>query len=209
MKNKLVIAALLLSTFILGIVAKEWLVSSEKPTLISGYFYDQPTNITPFVLTDQYGEPFTQQQLKKKWSLIFAGYTSCPDVCPTTLTNLTAAYPELEQLADIQFIFLSVDPKRDDQAKLRQYIEFFNPAFIALHGPHVDLFPFSRQLGFIYTMVGEGENYDVDHSSGLVVISPQGQRVAILKPLPSELGGIGAFNPDALIEDMQRIIDYY
>lgn len=122
---------------------------------------------------------------------------------------MTAAYPELEQLADIQFIFLSVDPKRDDQAKLRQYIEFFNPAFIALHGPHVDLFPFSRQLGFIYTMVGEGENYDVDHSSGLVVISPQGQRVAILKPSPSELGGIGAFNPDALIEDMQRIIDYY
>jgi len=173
--------------------------------LSHSFIYPTPKILPPFELIEQHGNPFSNTDLVGKWSLLFIGYTSCPDVCPTTMAKLTAAYPELLKSADIQIIFLSVDPQRDTQEKLLNYMDFFNPEFIALTGDHTQLFPLTRSLGFVYVMVGEGENYQIDHSASMALISPAGERVAIIKPKSSSPGTLPQITSHALISDIHQI----
>ncbi len=173
--------------------------------LSNSFIYPAPKKLPPFQLMEQHGKPFSNTDLEDKWSLLFIGYTSCPDVCPTTMAKLSAAYPELLKSADIQIIFLSVDPQRDTQEKLLNYMDFFNPKFIALTGDHAQLFPLTRSLGFVYVMVGEGENYQIDHSASMALISPAGDRVAIIKPKSSSPGTFPQITSQALISDIRQI----
>jgi len=205
------VVAVLLAVAIVGLgslTAVRFQTMSEEEsqiTLINSFIYPTPKKLPPFELTEQDGTPFTNANLEGKWSLFFIGYTSCPDVCPTTMAKLTAAYPELLESADIQVIFLSVDPQRDTQEKLLSYMDFFNPKFIALTGDHTQLFPLTRGLGFVYAMVGDGENYLVDHSASMALTSPEGENVAIIKPKSSSPGTLPQITSQALISDIQQI----
>ncbi|MGZ9896894.1 SCO family protein [Shewanella gaetbuli] len=176
--------------------------------LATSFIYDNPRPLAPFALDDQYGNRFTNANLQNHWSLFFIGFTSCPDVCPTTLNKLAAAYPELQKITDnIQIIFVSADPQRDTQTKRLDYINFFNRDFKAITADHSQLFPFSRDLGFAYAMVGEGDNYQVDHSASYVLVSPQGEKFAVFKakPQPGQLPQI--INAE-LIDDFKKIINH-
>ena len=180
-----------------------------KPlTLETSFEFPTPKPLPAFELIDQHGRPFTNANLLNTWSLFFVGYTACPDVCPTTMSKLSAAYPSLKQNGPLQVIFLSVDPARDTPEKLLSYTEFFNPEFIALtskNGDHATLMPLTRSLGIVYSMVGEGDDYQVDHSSSLVLVSPAGERVAVIKPTISA-GKIPQIRNQALIADMQQLM---
>jgi len=177
--------------------------------LDTSYVFPSAKPLAPFSLTDQNGRSFTNEQLINTWSLVFIGYTSCPDVCPTTMAKLASAYDKLSSIADIQIIFLSVDPGRDTAEKLLGYMDFFNPKFIALTGKHTQLFPLSRDLGFVYTMVGDGDNYQVDHSASMTLISPQGEKVAIIKPKSATPGTLPQIRNKLLIADFQKIVAHY
>ena len=188
------------------------IISSMQNTeldLTTSFVFPMAKPLAPFSLTDQHGNSFTNSQLNNKWSLFFIGYTSCPDVCPTTMGKLTAAYPELLKNADLQVVFLSVDPQRDTQAKLLNYMNFFNPEFVAITGGHAQLFPLTRDLGFVYAMIGEGEDYQVDHSASMALISPDGNKVAIIKPKSSALGKLPQILNKNLIADIRVIIANY
>lgn len=176
--------------------------------LESAVVFPKALAIPPFALVDQHNQPFTQAQLQGKWSLFFIGFTFCPDICPTTLNKLSAAYPELSAIAPLQVIFLSVDPARDTPDKLLSYMNFFNPEFTALTGEQAQIFPLSRSLGLAYAMVGEGEHYQVDHSAGYVLVSPQGKRVAVFKSTV-ELGQVPHIPNSALIADLRKIVAQY
>ncbi len=182
--------------------------SQPKPLeLASSYMFDQPRALAPFTLHDQLGNEFTNQQLLGKWSLVFVGFTSCPDVCPTTLNKLNAAYPELQSLSeDIQVVFVSVDPDRDSQTKRLDYINFFNKDFKAVTAEHAQLFPFTRDLGFAYAMVGDGADYQVDHSASYVLVSPQGEKYAVFKP-KQQPGKIPQILNKELVADLKQIIE--
>ncbi|MCE9686104.1 SCO family protein [Shewanella sp. AS16] len=173
--------------------------------LRTSFEYPQARVLAPFRLTDQHGQVFDNARLMGKWSLFFLGYTSCPDLCPTTLGKLAAAYPELSALAPFQVVFISVDPQRDTQAKLLDYINFFNPEFIAATAGHEQLFPLSRSLGFVYALVGDGDDYQIDHSASMVLVSPAGERVAVIKPSASPGQAPQIRNQD-LIADLGQII---
>ncbi|QLE87403.1 MULTISPECIES: SCO family protein [Shewanella] len=175
--------------------------------LQTSFVLPQARPVAPFKMQDQYGNAFTEHQLLGKWSLVFIGYTSCPDVCPTTMGKLSAVYPKLKQQMDIQVIFLSADPERDTQARLLDYMNFFNPEFIAITGEHKQLHPLSRDLGFVYAMVGDGEDYQVDHSASMTLISPQGLKVATIKPKSLKLGQIPQIANAALVSDVVAIVD--
>ncbi|MBL4942569.1 MAG: SCO family protein [Colwellia sp.] len=182
---------------------------SQLPPPEHALYYQQPRAIKAFELTDHNGQSFTKEQLTGKWSLVFFGYTSCPDVCPTTLQNLGFIYDDLKAIAsNSQVLLVTVDPQRDTQEKLNQYITYFNPEFIALRGGHEVLFPFSRSLGLMYAINGEGDNYLVDHSASLVLINPDGNIVAIFKP-EQALGKVPSIDNDKLLSDYQKIVDLY
>ncbi|WP_299571368.1 SCO family protein [uncultured Shewanella sp.] len=175
--------------------------------LQSSYLFDNPRPLAPFTLHDQLGNEFGNQQLLGKWSLLFVGFTSCPDVCPTTLNKLNAAYAELQSVsADIQVVFVSVDPDRDSQTKRLDYINFFNKDFKAVTAEHAQLFPFTRDLGFAYAMVGDGAVYQVDHSASYVLVSPKGEKFAVFKP-KQQPGKIPQILNKELVADLKLIIE--
>ncbi|MCG9720471.1 SCO family protein [Shewanella sp. Isolate7] len=209
MKPILVIITLLIFSGLGAIAAVNYTAKPTPPELLTSYRYPQQRPLSPFELTDQNGKAFTNEQLKNKWSLFFVGYTSCPDVCPTTLGKLAAAYQQLEGVVDLQVVFLSVDPARDTQARLKDYINFFNPNFVAITAPHSQLLPLTRELGFVYTMVGEGENYQVDHSASMVLISPDGTRMATVKPTSLDPRQLPQIRNKHLIHDVIALATHY
>jgi protein SCO1/2 len=169
-------------------------------------YYQQSREVKPFEFMDHNAQSFTKEQLKGKWSLIFFGYTSCPDVCPTTLQNLGFIYDDLKAIAsNSQVLLVSVDPQRDSQEKLSQYIAYFNREFIALRAGHEVLFPFARNVGLMYAISGESEDYLVDHSASLVLINPDGNITAIFKP-EQAVGKVPSIDSDKLLSDYQKIV---
>ena len=165
--------------------------------------------IKPFELIDHHGQLFTKEALNNKWSLVFFGYTSCPDICPTTLQNLNFIYGDLKAIAqNSQVLLVSVDPQNDSQEKLSQYIAYFNSEFIALRAGHEVLFPFARNMGLMYAISEEGDDYLVDHSASLVLVNPDGKIAAIFRP-EQAIGDVPSINSDKLLSDYQKIVALY
>ncbi len=205
--NKIFIIIVALSATIVGALSFKQLTQLSLPE--NALYYQQPRDVKDFELTDHDGKSFTKEQLKGKWSLVFFGYTSCPDVCPTTLQNLGFIYDELKAAANnSQVLLVTVDPQRDTQDKLSQYIAYFNTEFIALRAGHDVLFPFARNMGLMYSIGGEGEDYLVDHSASLVLINPDGKIAAIFKP-EQAVGKVPSIDSDKLLSDYQKIVALY
>jgi protein SCO1/2 len=174
-------------------------------------YYQEPRVIKPFQFVDQHDEIFDNKNLANKWSVVFFGYTSCPDVCPTTLQELNFAYDALKVASkDVQILLVSVDPVRDTTKKLAQYISYFNDEFIALSAGHSVLFPFARNMGLMYSITdgSKGEGYLVDHSASIVLINPEGKIAAIFKP-EHKLGELPIISGDHLASDLTKIVNLY
>tara|TARA_R110002110_G_scaffold205066_7_gene417092 strand:+ start:225053 stop:225730 length:678 start_codon:yes stop_codon:yes gene_type:complete len=141
------------------------------------YLHEIPRNFGELALIDHAGEPFTRAQLEGQWSLLFFGFTYCPDICPTTLTFLDEFVGELEgtEVEDTQVVMVTVDPARDSVEQLAGYVPYFNPEFIGVTGEFLDIFRFATALNTPFRKVpGQDENYLVDHSSNVVLINPMG-----------------------------------
>lgn len=171
--------------------------------------YQQPRSVLPFALTDHNGDEFANDRLAGKWSLVFFGYTSCPDVCPVTLQELNYVYADLNKAAEdpVQVLLVSADPQRDTTQRLNSYINYFNKEFIALRADHDVLFPFSRNLGLMYSITDDmsKENYLVNHSASIVLINPQGKIQAIFKPAV-QLGQVPSVDAKILLSDFAKIV---
>lgn len=132
----------------------------------------------PFSLVDQDGKPVDQSILKGKWSVVFFGYTFCPDFCPTTLTTLGRAMDQLGPKAnDAQVVFISVDPERDTPAELKTYISsrVFPKNIVGLTGTPAQVAAAAKAYKVFYQKAGTGRNYTVDHSTALYLMDPMGK----------------------------------
>lgn len=145
----------------------------------NGFFlYEVPRRFQDFALVDHRDEAFSREDLEGKWSLIFFGFTYCPDICPTTMATL-AQFDRLlgdtDYAEDTQVIMVSVDPRRDTPENLEQYINFFNEDFIGLTGEYLEIFNFARQLNvaFQYLPTPNGD-YTVSHSGEIILLNPMG-----------------------------------
>jgi len=151
----------------------------------SFFVYDAPIEIDEFSLTDHNNEPFTRSALKDKWTLVFFGYTFCPDICPITMAAIKQFYDLLEDngtQSDVKVVMISVDPNRDTPEKLAEYVGFFNPEFIALTGDYNNLYTMARKMNvaFSYLRVDD-DNYLVTHNGEIMLIDPQGNNVGFFK----------------------------
>ncbi len=209
--KKFFYSALALISLAAGAVGFSYL-STPLPLPDYALYYQEPREIQPFAFVDVGNETFTAKQLKARWSIVFLGYTSCPDVCPTTLQNLHFIYDELTAIAkNSQVIFVSADPKRDSIEKLSQYINYFNKDFKAIRAEHDVLFPFSRNLGLMYAINAtdnDDKNYGVDHSASLALINPNGKVAAIFKP-EHNVGEVPVINNEKLLSDFKKIVALY
>jgi protein SCO1/2 len=205
--NKYFLGLIAIAAMVIGVVSFKTITKLPPPE--HALYYQESRVIKPFELMDHHGKAFTKEQLNDKWSLVFFGYTSCPDICPTTLQNLNFIYDDLKAIAqNSQVLLVSVDPQHDSQERLAQYIAYFNSEFIALRAGHEVLFPFARNMGLMYAISGEEDNYSVDHSASLVLINPVGKIAAIFKP-EQAVGEVPSIDSDKLLSDYQKIVALY
>ena len=144
----------------------------------------------PFQLVDQDGRPVDQSMLEGKWSLVFFGFTYCPDFCPTTLAALEATKQRLgDKAKNLQIIFISVDPERDTPQALKDYLssEGFPEGVIGLTGTPAQVRAAADAYKAFYQKVGEGEDYTMNHSLTVYLMGPDGQfRTAVAEELGPE-----------------------
>lgn len=155
---------------------------------IHGVILDKPKPLVTFALEDMNGKAFTDYNFMGEFSLIFFGFTSCPDICPTTLSTLNQAVEKIYAMPGVpmpQVVFISVDPERDTPEKLKQYVTHFNKDFIGVTGNQTQLTNLSRQLGVVYEKVYLEENtgdYLIDHSGSIALINRRGAILAYFTP---------------------------
>lgn len=200
-------------------MSKAWLggMAALAVTLLIALFILQPRPADPielqsgtvllplrpvagFDLLNQHGTAFTQAEFAGHWSLVFAGFTECPDICPTTLTTLNRVYDSLGSRRDnLQLVLLTVDPERDTQEKLARYLEFFNPEFVGVTGEPAQLQILYDSLGVKRIRIpGARGIYSVDHSASLLLVSPGGQLAGYFMP---------PFSVTQLTADLASVLD--
>jgi len=134
----------------------------------------------PFHLTDQNGNRVTDADLKGKWSLIYFGYTHCPDACPTALNDIAVALDELgARRAAVRPVFITVDPERDTPEALKSYVASFDAPILALTGTQQEVAQAAKAYRVYYAKHPEpGGDYSMDHSSVIYVMDPEGRFTA-------------------------------
>jgi protein SCO1 len=177
--------------------------------LIGVAFHDQAKGVAgsplagviggKFALVDQNGKPFTDADLKGKWQLVFFGYTHCPDVCPTTLNDLSLALDRLgDKKSQVGIVFISVDPERDTPAELKSYVESFGGPVVALTGAPDAVKQAAQSYKVFYAKHPRTDGgYDMDHSALIYVMDPQGRFTATFTPDDKE---------DAIVKRLQKLL---
>ncbi|MGZ3183567.1 MAG: SCO family protein [Telluria sp.] len=131
-----------------------------------------------FALTDQDGKPRTLADYRGKVVVVFFGYTQCPDVCPTTMAQLAGVMQKLgARASEVQVVFITLDPARDTQELLKQYVPAFNPAFVGLRGTPEQTDAVAKEFKVFYQKV-EGtkpDNYSINHTSGIFLFDKAGK----------------------------------
>jgi protein SCO1 len=147
----------------------------------------QSRKLPELSLTNQDGQAVAVDQLKEQWSLLFFGYTFCPDICPATLAQLRQLQGQLppETLSKLRIVLVTVDPNRDTPEQLKKYLDYFDAGFIGLTGEEATLQKLANAVSIPYIPADTSkENYTVDHSGNLVIIGPDGtQRGFIRAPI--------------------------
>ena len=131
-----------------------------------------------FALTDHTGKKRTLADFKGKVVFLFFGYTQCPDVCPTTMAEMASVLKELGPQADkVQVLFVTIDPERDTQELLAQYVPAFNPSFIGLYGNAAETAKVAKEFKVFYAKAPgtTPDAYTMDHTAGSYVFDQQGK----------------------------------
>lgn len=206
--NKYVIWVLLVLALLAGVWLSQMQQDARQPQQAVVYPKARPLN--DFSLLDEQGQTVGLDALRGQWTLVFVGYTSCPDICPMTMAKLAALQPKLQQMTStpVQIWFVSVDPKRDTPVQLAQYVKHFNqPALKARTADHPALFPFVRQLGLMYAIPQQQEGrYLVDHSASIALIGPKADVVAMFKP-EMKAGQLPLVDSDILLADFPLVLE--
>ena len=170
--------------------------------LATGTYISPSRELPDFSLIDQHGHPFGSANLRGHWSMMFFGYTNCPDFCPTTMTLLAQLSKHLRAAgaaARPQVIFMTVDAQRDTPAQLAKYVPYFDPEFIGITAatqPAIEAVAAKFGVAVIITHRADG-SYTVDHSGAIFVVNPDGRLAAILT---------GPFTEKGLQADFERVV---
>ena len=139
----------------------------------------------PFTLVDDHGTAFTDQDLRGGWTLLYFGYTACPDVCPTELQTMAAALDLLppELAARVRPVFVTIDPERDTPERLAGYVALFDPRLVGLTGTAGQVAQAARAFRVYYARArAEGStDYLMDHSSFIYLLDPDGAVRALFR----------------------------
>lgn len=190
--QKTVFILVAIVALILGLTVQRVLLNkgqSDQTALIDAgiILLPQSRTLPSLQMLDQDGAPVVVDQLKDKWTLLFFGYTFCPDICPTTLAQIRQIKSELseEDAGKMRVVLVSVDPNRDTPQQLKQYLGYFDKQYIGLTASVADLQKLANAVSIPFIPADTSKpNYTVDHSGNLALLGPDGtQRGFIRAPL--------------------------
>ena len=160
--------------------------ADPPPTTQVAKLFPQPRDIPPFSLQQSDGTRLIPGELNGHWTVVFIGFTFCPDVCPTTLAQLAQAQRQWEDLPEStrpRVLFVSVDPERDSPDRIGEYAHAFHRDTLAATGDIPSLEAFARSLSMVFAKVPLGDEpnqYTIDHSAALALIDPQGRMAGVI-----------------------------
>lgn len=164
---------------------------------------DSPQTAPDFTLTNQDGQPFQLSGQSGKVKLLFFGFTSCPDICPTTLSDMKYVQEKLGQLADkTEIVFITVDPERDSASQMKRYLSIYSARFIGLRADDpAQLATIMGDYGAYakrQELPGSGLGYTMDHTASVYVIDTQGRWFGMISH---------GDDPDLIAEDLRHLIN--
>ncbi|NVK22870.1 MAG: SCO family protein [Kangiellaceae bacterium] len=179
----IIIAALF--SLMVGASVYKFLFAEKQMELIRTF--EQPRSLDAFSAQDHKSNPFNEKNFLGKWSLVFFGFTTCPDVCPTAMSNLNQVLKKVdtEFLVDTQVVMVSVDPERDTLERLAKYVPAFNKDFIGIRGSIEETRKLTQSIGVSFFKVpghDDPNNYLVEHTARWFIIDPLGRRFALISP---------------------------
>jgi protein SCO1/2 len=198
----LLLGALALVAAGAGVAAGVWYSHAGEDSVRSATVLDVPRPVPEYHLIDEHGSAATRADLDGRWTILFFGFTHCPDVCPMTLQVLARTLRSLDDLDPAlrpTMRFVSVDPQRDTPERLAQYLAFFDADLHGLTGEEAEIEALTRALGVAYSRVEsqDGGDYTMDHTAALFIIDPQARLHAVFTP---------PYDARALATDLRAII---
>ena len=205
-KSTLAIVIMGVISIIIGVLAQQSERKPEQlPELKSTIILPSPKALSGVQFTTHENKPFTREDLLGVWTILFPGFTNCPDICPTTMQTLKTvkkSMGENNSWGNYQVVMMTVDPKRDTIDKLSKYVPYFDPEFIGIAADEKTTERFAKQIGVLFFARDEdgSENYEVDHSASIILINPKVEWA----------GAISApHNSDEIISDLSTLASFY
>ena len=177
---------------------------AELPEFSNTILLPKPRALSDFEFTSHLQQEFTKADLLGKWSLLFFGFTNCPDICPTTLQTLSQTKQELaasDAWQNLQVVMVSVDPERDTVERLAKYVPWFDEEFIGITAPVEQTKAFAKQMNvpFIKANVQSEQRYEVDHYAGIILVNPLGEYAGVIS---------APHTKDDLVADISKLLNY-
>lgn len=163
--------------------------TEPMPQMRTATLIPQPRTLPAFSLQQSDGTPLTGEELHGHWSLVFLGFTHCPDICPTTLAVLARAQKQWATLPAAtrpRVVFVSADPERDTPELVGRYAAGFHADTLAATAPLPQLEAFAQSLSLVFMKApgpsGDPRDYSIDHSAALVLLDPLGRMAGVIQP---------------------------
>ena len=160
----------------------------KKPTLLTGKILTRPMELDNFELIDQNNQTFNSESLKGNWTILFFGYTNCPDVCPTTIYKLAEVKNDVNQnlpSKNFNTVLVTLDPDRDTPERLDEYIGYFDESMLGVTGTYKNIQSFSSNLSVFYQRINKDGGYDFNHTASIFVFNQDGSLFATMSPATS------------------------
>tara|TARA_B100000953_G_scaffold108557_1_gene89165 strand:- start:180 stop:752 length:573 start_codon:yes stop_codon:yes gene_type:complete len=185
---------------ILFIIQKGPNLIEKEVTLETGKAFKKPLEIIDFELKDQNDQFYTKNNLRNKWTILFFGYTNCPDVCPTTIFKLGQIKQHINRELpniNLQILFITLDPERDYTERLKEYLGFFDSSMTGLTGDINKIVELTSNLSVFFQRINKEDGYDFSHTASIFLINPKAQLKASFSP---------ASSIDMLNEDIKKVV---
>lgn len=199
------IGILAIVAFAAGLVLARafWSAPVPPPQAEHGTIFPSPRALPALELTDHDGRPLGPDRFANRWTLVFFGFTNCPDICPTTLATLAQVKRQLADLPASEqpgVLLVSVDPERDDPERLAAYVKFFDPGFTGGTGTEQAVADAAAAFSVPYAKVSLPDGgYTIDHGSGVFVVGPSGGIVAYLS---------GPHDAAIMARDYRKVVEF-
>ena len=190
----------------LGIATQQlWRKFSKVQYVPYGTILTKPRPMPAFSLEGTEGYAIDSQHLQGHWTYLFFGFTHCATICPVTMAELAKMYRLLSQHSDLPspwIVMVTLDPKRDDLVRMKEYVQSFNPHFLGASGGQSETKNLARYLGVAYTHVKSSaqnrtNDYSIEHTGAVMLLNPHGELVAFFTP---------PHQADGLVQDYQYLV---